>query len=109
MSRYKSREPFEAAWCSAGWVLGPFDDDSGNYEYQSTEWGWIGWQAAQSRHAAECEALVRKCAEICDSACTDVREIERGDDAYAAMTSNAVLNEVREQILALLSDSGSQG
>jgi hypothetical protein len=45
--------------------------------------------AAQSRHEAEREALVRKCAEICEA------HRENWDDAVA-------------QILALL-DSGSQG
>lgn len=61
-----------------------------DYKEERTEGAWQGWQAAQSRHAAERKALVRKCAEIVAEHETD------WDFAY-------------DDILALLSDSGSQG
>jgi hypothetical protein len=58
------------------------------YVNHQTQYNWTLWQAAQSHHAAEREALIRKCAEIVAEHETD------WDFAY-------------DDILALL-DSGSQ-
>jgi hypothetical protein len=107
---HDSREAFEKDWCSAGWVLGPFDDTDGRYMYPSTEWGRIGWQAAQSRHAAEREALVRKCARYEEL----IREVIATDEAAVKELEAMNLGGVAEPTLTAklrhaLFDSGSQG
>jgi uncharacterized protein with NRDE domain len=57
-------------------------------------------KAAQSRHAAEREALVRKCLTIAtdyEALCGESFEMKYGTE------------DIQEALLALLSDSGSQG
>jgi hypothetical protein len=48
------------------------------------------------------DAAMTKAAQIVDSDCTDVRNIDRQDDRYAAMTANAVLGVVRDKILSCI-------
>jgi hypothetical protein len=70
---------------------------------------WASWQAAQSRHDAEREALVRKCAEIAFSyglaflfEDADTKNTKLVKTAYKAASA-----DIHDRILALL-DSGSQ-
>jgi hypothetical protein len=60
-------------------------------------------KAAQSRHAAEREALVRKCAEICH----EYGQLNFKSGLYDCGRVDTA-NELKTRILALL-DSGSQG
>lgn len=102
-----SREAFEEAFRlrNVSYPLTRSKTGLRDYKEERTEGAWQGWQAAQSRHAAEREALVMKCADIAET-------VEKNNSRYSEPTAKHAAETARYikgQILALLSDSGSQG
>jgi hypothetical protein len=101
-----SREAFEEAFRlrNVSYPLTRSTTGLRDYKEERTEGAWQGWQAAQSRHAAEREALVRKCAETCHEYVQAYRGIYTPYDIGVYSASM----KMKAKILALL-DSGSQG
>jgi hypothetical protein len=109
-----SREAFEAVMISLGCIhpLHLKVDADGDYTWGQTVFAWQVWQAAQSRHAAEREALVSSIkipAMELYMYLTEARDGVRFKGEV--ITSDNLLSWRKEQvekILALL-DSGSKG
>jgi hypothetical protein len=110
-----SREAFEEAFRlrNVSYPLTRSTTGLRDYKEERTEGAWQGWQAAQSRHAAEREALVRKCAEQrLDKAIFAVKLEDFGfsrEKVALAITAVGEVENIRNQRILALLDSVSQG
>jgi hypothetical protein len=97
-----SREAFELfITTEKGWdKLSLERSQDGSYVITMIECAWIGWLAAQSRHAAEREALV-------NALKLALEYWQHRQQRYK--NRHPVWVEAANEALALLSDSGSQG